>query len=283
MPLRVLAALVMLLGGAGLGYIAYLSVLPQQPAVAAVVPDRPPPAPIAVLVAAAPLQAGTLLKEADLRERETPPDQLPEGALVTSPELRAELRGAMLRRYLEAGELIGRGDVLRPRDRGFLAAVMRAGARAVSVGVDAVSGAAGLISPGDLVDLILTQELGGTDVPVGRRVVGETVLEAARVIAVDQQLTQGAAPQAGPASGQVARTVTLEVLPDQAERVAVAQRLGRLTLAVRAIDAQDPRPVERPTTLTGADVSPALRRDESPAAPRVRVIQGNTSNEVVFR
>lgn len=284
MPLRLIAAFIMLFGGAGLGYVAYLSVLPRQPALAALAPTEPPPARVSLLVAAAPLQAGTLLKSEDLREREVAPESVPEGALTVSPEMLAELRGAMLRRYLEAGELIGRGDVLRPRDRGFLAAVMRSGSRAVSVGVDAVSGAAGLISPGDLVDLILTQELGGDDVPIGRRVVGETVLNSVRVIAVDQQLTQGAtqAPVVSGAGNQVARTVTLEVSPQEAERIAVAQRLGRLTLAVRSIDAINPQPLEGRAMLTGADVSAALRREEVPTAPRVRVIHGNTSTEVVF-
>ena len=50
-------------------------------------------------------------------------------------------------------------DVLRPRDRGFLAAVLAPGTRAVSIAVDPVSGVGGLIWPGDRVDVILTQEI----------------------------------------------------------------------------------------------------------------------------
>ena len=63
--------------------------------------------------------------------------------------------------------------------------------RAVSVGVDPVSGTAGLIWPGDRVDLVLTQSIEDKDQPSDRRVSGETVLTNLRVIAVDQQLVQG--------------------------------------------------------------------------------------------
>ena len=65
--------------------------------------------------------------------------------------------GAMVRRSLAPNEPILAGDVLNPGDRGFLAAVLGTGMRAVTVGVDPVSGTAGLIWPGDHVDVVLTQ------------------------------------------------------------------------------------------------------------------------------
>jgi pilus assembly protein CpaB len=126
-------------------------------------------------------------------------------------------------------------DVMRPGDHGFLAAVLTPGRRATSVGVDAVSGTAGLIWPGDHVDLILTQDVNdGRTNGQGTRVAAETVLRDVRVIAIDQQLVQG-----GGAGGEGAgsRTVTLEVTPEEVEKVAVASHLGRLTLAVRPVDA----------------------------------------------
>ena len=64
--------------------------------------------------------------------------------------------------------------------------------RAVTVAVDATTGAAGLIWPGDRVDLILTQTIQEATLPLGRRVAAETVLSDVRVIAIDQQLVQGA-------------------------------------------------------------------------------------------
>ena len=218
-----------------------------------------------------------------------PPGTLPEGAVVQSEEVRTELRGALLRRYLDGGDPVARGDVLRPRDRGFLAAVLRPGARAIAVGVDAVTGAAGLIWPGDQVDLILTQEMDAASAPLSRRIVGETVLTNVGVIAVDQHFTQGASAGLLATGGNnqrgVARTVTLEVEPEQAERVAVAERLGRLSLTVRSMDpATDQAQSDAaPTSVFGADVSPALSRSGPAIGSRIRVIQGTDSQEITFR
>ena len=78
------------------------------------------------------------------------------------------------------------------------------------------------------------------DTPAGRRIVAETVLNSVRVIAVDQQIAQGApaaVPAPAPGANRVASTVTLQVTPEQSERIAVAERLGRLLLTVRSIEA----------------------------------------------
>ncbi|MDJ0391281.1 Flp pilus assembly protein CpaB [Roseomonas sp. E05] len=282
--MRLLLVLVLLLAAAGLGLVAWQAVQPPAPRPVAQAEAAPPPPPvrIRVLVAARPLLAGSLLKEEDLAVREVPPGSASEAALRDSPEERAALRGAMLRQYLEAGALLSRDDVLRPRDRGFLAAVLRPGMRAISVGVDAVTGTAGLIWPGDQVDLILTQELEPAQAPLGRRVFAETVLTDIRVIAVDQKLTQGASGDT--AARDIARTVTLEVSARQAERVAVAGRLGRLSVTVRAMEetaAADT--TARPVAVFSGDVSSALSRSEQAAGLRMRVIQGGETQDLTFR
>ena len=154
---------------------------------------------------------------------------------------------------------------MRPGEHGFLAAVLGPNMRAASVGVDAVSGSAGLIWPGDHVDLILTQQLEDPALPPSRKVAAETVLSDVRVIAIDQLLARGVAP---PAEGAgISRTVTLEVTTGQAERIAVATRLGRLSLAVRSADGADTADASEVSVQTtwGGDVSPALGRP-APAA-----------------
>lgn len=165
------------------------------------------------------------------------------------------------------------------------AAVLKPNARAITVGVDAVTGTAGLIWPGDRVDLLLTQTLDDRVAVLSRRVVGETVLNDVRVIAVDQQLTQGAAGANASPDGRVARTVTLEVTPEEAERVAVAAQLGRLSLTIRsmAVEATD-LPLSR-RSVFGGDASPALAQTdpvERPIGARIRIIQGDERQEVVF-
>ena len=90
----------------------------------ATVAEAPPPLTIDVLVAAHSLPAGTLMKDEDFTKRAVL-SRRAEGAMTDSPDIRAGLSGALLRHYLDAGNILMAGDVLNPRDRGFLAAVLR--------------------------------------------------------------------------------------------------------------------------------------------------------------
>ncbi len=281
MVIRVLLISVLLLGLAGLGGVAYVSLLPP-PAQRAEAP--PPPARATYLLAARPLRPGSLVKPEDLRPQELLVAEAPAGARLDSPAARAELVGAMVRRTLPVGDPMLPEDVLRPGERGFLAAVLGPNMRAVSVGVDLVSGTAGLIWPGDRVDLLLTQQLNDDALPIYRRIAGETVLSDVRVIAIDQALVQGAFGEGVEGNRQV-RTVTLEVTSRQAERVAVATRLGRLSLLVRSADepVADP-PVAAPATppiTWGGDVSHALRggRTDNGGSTVIHVFQGSARRD----
>jgi pilus assembly protein CpaB len=283
MPLRLILSGLLLLSALGLGLVGYQMTRPPRTVTVSIAPETPPPPlTVDVLAAAHSLPAGTLMKEEDFIPQAVPSAAVPKGALTNTPGVRAGLRGALLRHYLDSGNVLMAGDVLHPRDRGFLAAVLAPGARAVSVGVDAVSGDGGLIWPGDRVDMILTQELGEKDALLAHRVVGETILNDVRVVAVDQSITQGAVASGDNATGRLARTVTLEVTPPQAERAAVAERLGKITLAIRAVDgiaeATGPR-----ASVYGGDVSPALAEGTIPGAARMRVIEGKDDREVSFK
>ncbi len=247
MMLRIVLFLMMATGLAGFGTVAWLSTRPA-PAPVPVAVAPPPPAPHVMLLAAGHMmRPGTLLKPDDVVVTDTLASAAPAGATTDTPSNRAALVGAMVRRTVLANQVILPGDMLRPGEHGFLAAVLTPGMRATSVAVDAVTGTAGLIWPGDHVDLLLTQTLEDQSLPLSRRIAGETVLAGVRVIAIDQQLAQGG--NATGAEPQPARTVTLEVTPPQAERVAVASRLGHLTLVVRA--------AEDAATPAQADAAPA--------------------------
>lgn len=257
MALRFVLIAVVLVGVAALGLIAVVGLAPPAPAPITAV-EAAPPARASIVVAARAVQAGTLLKPEDLAARELPVAELPEGALRDAPEARMDLIGAMVRRTLAPGDALRLDAVLRPGENGFLAAVLAPGMRAVTVGVDAVSGAAGLIWPGDRVDVILTQAFEDNEASPARRVAGEAVLTAARVIAVDRHLVQGMQPGAvGDSLRETNRTVTLEVTAEQATRIAVANRLGRLSLALRAAGTPvEERIEQRP--VWGGDVSGAF-------------------------
>jgi pilus assembly protein CpaB len=278
MFLRIMAVLLGLVGIAGIG-LALISAQNTGPPPQIVVAPALPPAPKShILVAAHALRAGAE----------------PPGSELDTIAARSALRGAMVRRSLNPSEPLVAPDVLSPGDRGFLAAVLGTGMRAVTVGVDQVSGAAGLIWPGDHVDLVLTQSIEEKEQPVDHRISGETVLTNVRVIAVDQQLVQGGqGSQANPTAASANRTVTLEATSFDAERVAVASRLGRISLVVRsAADDQAAPGIEIPNTASlppplapaiawGGDVSPALRlHPHDKAANIIRVNRGKDVEEV---
>ncbi len=254
--LKVVLVGVMLSFTAMFGVVAWLSLRPAPVVVAAGAPAPPPPARVTILAWARPIQAGTLIKPEDIMPLDLSAASPPDGTRPDSVQGRSELIGGMVRRNVLAQEPLLTTEILRPADGGFLAAVLAPEHRAVSVAVDAVSGTAGLIWPGDRVDLILTQETGEQGTPVGRRTFGETVLKDVRVIAVDQQLAHGVTPDVANA-GQGNRTVTLEVLPEAAERVAVAVRLGRVSLTVRAAVPLRPAAPENDKDVTAVNTSTA--------------------------
>ena len=210
-----------------------------------------------ILVAAAQLPVGTLIRPEDVEWRRWSGDAPPPHAIERSATGAAandglgEVTGAVLRRALERGEPIIADAIAKPGDRGFLAAVLEPGMRALSVPVNAMSGTTGLIYPGDRVDVILTQTFKENEVSAGRRSAGETVAQNLRVLAIDQRMQTARTEPTLDKSG--ARTVTLEASPHQAEQIAVATELGKLSLTLRSL-------------LGGSDEAQALVR----RAPRAR-------------
>lgn len=250
---------------------------------------------ISVLVAADALPAGTLLRKDDMAWKAIPPNRVPPAAVRNGNGNDKEFLGAVTRRSFAAGEPLVMAGVIKPGDRDFLAAVLAPGMRAVSLPVDAASGVAGLVQPGDYVDVILAQSLNNSG-NGGRSAVSETVLHDVRVVAVDQWFSPDDKPHAvksrfGPASSSLPKTVTLEVNEQNAKRLLLAAQLGKITLAMRAL--------RRPQTETGhlpggaapvwaGDVSPALRGVASAARPMtgsvsvprrsIRIIRGSKVN-----
>ncbi|GLR65901.1 Flp pilus assembly protein CpaB [Acidocella aquatica] len=238
-----------------------------------------PPATEQILVAAVQLQGGSLLQPADISAGAVAAGTSPLGAEQDTPQNRAALTGAMIRTSLAPGSPILDSEVIRPGDHGFLAAVLMPGMRAVTVGVDNISGANGLIWPGDNVDVLLTQSISGA--PSDKSIAAEVVLSDVRVIATGAELVKTA--ENAPNGGPPAQTVTLEVTQDQAARILVATNLGKLSLIVHSsqaragavqLNAQPAQPV------WAGDVSPALA-NQHPSVPQVstvKVFQG-TPNE----
>src|SRR6185436_11825363 len=97
--------------------------------------QAPPKAVTKVLVAKANLPAGLLLKEEHLRWQSWPDDTLDEAYIPEEGSDITKYYGAVVKRGVAAGQPITEAQVARPGDRGFLAAVLKPGMRAISVGI----------------------------------------------------------------------------------------------------------------------------------------------------
>ncbi|NNC72266.1 MAG: Flp pilus assembly protein CpaB [Sphingomonadaceae bacterium] len=253
----------------------------------AVAQDAEPQGPM-VLVATRSLPVGTII-DADSFRFQPWPEDLVQGSYFIRGEANMDsLLGTVVRTEVTAGEPITQGALVRPGDRGFLAAALGPGMRAVTVPVSAQSGVGGFVFPGDRIDLVLTQEVEG-DGPTLHA--SETFVRNLRVLATDQRTTTETNEE-GEREVIVSNTVTVEATPRIAEKIAVAQTIGQLSLSLRSIadntaeleraiaagevelpDSGDPaaerrllleiaqRPTDTDTTyVTGGDVSRFQRR-----------------------
>ena len=187
-----------------------------------------------VLVAKKALPVGTII-DADSFTYQPWPKQLLQSVYYVegSPDANPQtLLGTVVRYPITAGQPVTRGSLVGPQDRGFLAAALGSGMRAITVPVNTSAGVAGFVFPGDHVDLVLTQQVeGGGDGPALK--VSETIIRNIRVLATDQRVSDK--DKDGKTEVKTFSNVTLEVTPRIAEKVAVAQSLGTLSLSLRSI------------------------------------------------
>ena len=187
-----------------------------------------------VLVARKALPVGTII-DAESLAYQAWPKELVQNAYYTegSPESDiAKLLGTVVRNPITAGQPLTHGSLVGPNDRGFLAAALGPGMRAVTVPVSASSGVAGFVFPGDRVDIVLTQDVkGGGEGPPLK--VSETIVRNMRVLATDQRTDSK--DEDGKIEVKTFSNITLEATPRIAEKIAVAQSLGQLSLSLRSI------------------------------------------------
>ena len=275
----------------------------EQANAAPVVPAGPK-----VLVAKKALPVGTII-DAESLGFQAWPKELVQNAYYTEGTPDADIQkllGTVVRNPITAGQPLTKGSLVGPDDRGFLAAALGPGMRAVTVPVSNTTGVAGFIFPGDRVDMVLTQDVtGGGDGPALK--VSETIIRNVRVLATDQRIDSK--NEEGKTVVKTFSTVTLEATPRIAEKIAVAQSMGSLSLALRSIadntaeleravaagDVKVPtgatpaeersmllaianRPSDNNTTyVTGADVSRFQRRSVPSRAPEAAGSAGSST------
>jgi pilus assembly protein CpaB len=205
-----------------------------------------------VVVAIAPIEPGAQIKPAMVKVVNYPRDAVPAGSF-RSPE---QLFGNNAPPHTAQHSIAQNAPVL-PTEldgtgaRTTLSGVIQPGMRAVSLRSSDVAGVGGFVLPGDRVDILLTRTEGAGD---AARTLTQVLAQNALVLGVDQTSDQTADKPI------VAKAVTVEVTPEQAQTISLGQSVGELSLALR--QSTDNLPVAKRLT-TAADLA-------GPPAPRPR-------------
>ena len=240
-----------------------------------------------VLVARGAITRGQILKPADFAWQAWPEGAIDRSYIQAGTKPIEAFAGWVARDPFRPGEPISEAKIVAPGSRGFLAAVLGPGMRAISVPVTATSGISGFVFPGDQVDILITQTLptSGGKGDIVQHKAAETVLHDVRVIAIDQKL-DGKSGEA-----IVAHTATLEVTPKQSEVISVATEMGKLSLSLRSLVASpseepgvDSSGGPRPGTFTlDSEVSQLLPKPftqkDNPGADVLTILRGNGKSE----
>jgi pilus assembly protein CpaB len=202
-------------------------------------PEAPPATPVAqletvdVLVASADIGLGRTVDAKDVRWQTWPTAAASANFIRKSdrPDAINQVAGSITRVAFSAGEPIREAKLIKGVNGGYMAAVLPAGMRAVSVEISPETGAGGFILPNDHVDIILSRRDKLAEKAAGVEIhTSEIILSNVRVLAIDQTVEEK--------NGQrvvVGKTATVELSPRQAETLAVSRQMGTLSLALRSL------------------------------------------------
>ncbi len=228
---------------------------------------------VPVVVAAQAVERGAVLQPDMLKVVGFPQGAAPVGAFQSIGQLTgANNRQRLALRSMVINEPILPANVSGPGDKLNLSTLIAPGMRAVSLRSSDVIGVGGFVLPGDRVDVLLTRTTGsGQQTDTITQVLAENV----RVLGVDQSDNDEANVPV------VAKAVTLEVTPEQAEKISLGESAGTVALALRHV--ADDTPVSH-QTMTTADLGGAARhsRAVSGNSGGVRVIRGVDSSRFSF-
>lgn len=205
-----------------------------------------------VLVSSVNLPVGSRLNDSSVRWSPWPQGNVMDSFITEtkSPNAIIELSGAVVRLPLFEGEPIRPEKVVDSSTR-IMSSLLPAGKRAVSTEISVSTGAGGFVLPNDRVDVIMVRKGDNGNF------LTENVLNNVRVLAIDQQIKEG--EDGTPAV--VGATATLELTPEQAKIITVAQQMAdRLTLALRSVaDAQENDTLSADYLLNGGAGQPEIQ------------------------
>ncbi len=188
---------------------------------------------VRVIAVAEDVAFGSTIERYKLTSIEWPSESVPDGVFTSFDEVLPESGNDFRRakRALAQGEILLKSKVSGFGEKVTITQTLGQNNRAVAITVDAQTGVGGFVTPGDYVDIVMTQ---GSDAAL--RAV--TILQNIRIIGVDQKADEELDTPG------VARTVTVEVTPDQGQRLALAQQAGQLSLSLRSLHTEVDKPLE---------------------------------------
>ena len=215
-----------------------------------------------VVVAAGDIQLGSRLTSQMLKTVDWPSGSIPPGAIAKSEMLEDRVvRTSVLR-----GEPILEAKLAPIGTKGGLSAVIPEGKRAMTVRVNDVIGVAGFALPGNYVDIVINTQLDGAG--GASRQISKIVLENILVLAVAQEANRDETKP------RVVNAVTLELTPEQAEKLDLARSVGSLSLVLRNQidkDGVETRGIMKPQLLAGDKVEPQPEKKDAKPVRAVAV------------
>jgi pilus assembly protein CpaB len=235
---------------------------------------------VTIMTAATEIKRGDLIQPYMLKSQTWPAEAVPAGSFTDAAKLLPTEEGGEPRRALRslvAGEVVLESKISGFGEKVTIAQTLSPNARAMAIKVDAVSAVGGFVTPGDFVDVLLTR--GDAE-----NLMTDTILRNIRVVAVDQsddELSE---------KPDVAATVTVEVTAEQGQVIALAQRAGTLSLALRTPGSDDATPIERlriadlvPEPEAVVEVAAPVIVAEPPPRRTVLVRRGTETQEVTLK
>ena len=285
-PMRIIILLVAAIAAAGAAFLVR-NMSPEPAPAAPVTPTEQAPVQITevievpqtpVLVLTRDVPVGTLLMPTDFEWREWPDATLNMNYYTQDifPTAIDDLANSVVRTAMVENEPLLPSKIVQKGDTGYMAALLTPGMRAVSVEISVDNASGGFILPGDRVDVMVTYDLtfteGGEEVT---RPTTTTLMENVRILAIDQIFSDASAGQFA-----IGSTATVELYPDQARLLVLAERLGKVTMALRSLqDAVEGGPTLARTDFL-IDVEPFEESSGGPQRGEVRVYrQGGVSVE----
>ncbi len=264
----------------------YLGQEPTPPLESVEVPLPPPerivPPPVEVIAAARDLLVGTLLTANDITSVPLEADAVFSSHMRRDQTEPSAVIGSVVRTALLAGMPLTSAALIRPGQEGFLAAALMPDHRAVTIVVNQETSHAGLIAPGDRVDVIFTMQI-PSDGASQLNSFSRTILQNIRVVAVGRRVESAVSePESEENGGRNGDdTVTLEVLPPEADRLVLATTRGSISLALRPLS-QAGQPNYRPPTGLRTLLPPPATAKPVPDPVRVQIFRGENREEVLL-